>query len=100
MSGRPERSTLFPYTTLFLSDSVTGKAQIDGWAYRPARSPERECPDSGGEWVAEFRAGRRLVTDHPSKVAKYRPMFGMGGASATPTMPLFFFRSTLVCTGG
>ena len=33
-------------------------------------------------------------------VAKYRPMFGMGGASATPTMPLFFFRSTLVCTGG
>ena len=29
-------------------------------------------------------------------VAKYRPMFGMGGASATPTMPLFFFRSTQI----
>src|ERR1019366_2094580 len=43
---------------------------------------------------------RSDLSDRSFLVAKYRPMFGMGGASATPTMPLFFFRSTLVCTGG
>jgi len=75
-----------------LLDSVTGKAQIDGWAYRPARSPERECPDSGGEWVAEFRAGRRLVTDHPSKVAQRLPTLASSGCDEVGAVKPAFWR--------
>src|SRR3712207_9165062 len=44
MIRRPPRSTLFPYTTLFRSDPLTGGA-IAGWAHRLAAHLRTVNPD-------------------------------------------------------
>src|SRR4051794_41707306 len=74
MNGRPPRSTLFPYTTLFRSGAVPGQAALPadrGAAARrlheappvPAREPA--SPDALLPQVQD-RKSTRLNSSHPS----------------------------------
>src|SRR5256885_12223287 len=62
MIRRPPRSTLFPYTTLFRSDQITGRANAWAQLYDPSRIRVR----SAFEWLKEnvdtaLRYGRWLT---------------------------------------
>src|SRR3712207_8145046 len=63
MIRRPPRSTLFPYTTLFRSEPLTGQQQVHA-----ERSPE---PSDLDEQVDEVGLGRQqlgeLVADHQQR---------------------------------
>src|SRR3712207_7082571 len=56
MIRRPPRSTLFPYTTLFRSDSVVRTVITDGRIFRPGGTTEFRVEPHG--------AGSRITNDY------------------------------------
>src|SRR5256885_10397516 len=73
MIRRPPRSTLFPYTTLFRSDSDHRRCRLercfeaagDQWILRDV-SRLAECGRSFRSGTAEYRTGRSIQADRKS----------------------------------
>src|SRR5947207_10259610 len=64
MIRRPPRSTLFPYTTLFRSDSAAGSGELDGIRQQVPHDllkPIGIAPDRSEEHTSELQSHSDLV---------------------------------------
>src|SRR3712207_7969295 len=99
MIRRPPRSTRFPYTTLFRSDTVPGLGggQLNLERLPSAHYPQRRRFGSSIDWL--LRPGRRFLRPPPERQGPLsaahllgRGLSGLGGPAAPP-FPLSTVRS-------
>src|SRR5205807_8729233 len=65
LTGRPPRSTLFPYTTLFRSSAKRSTATSTPTSWRPRRTtPARSPPSSSAIGSSSDRKSTRLNSSH------------------------------------